>query len=361
MQLEAAGHTGRLKLYTATEVMTRPNPDWLVHGLFTTGALIGLYGPPAEGKSFLALDWALSIAQGGEWHGRPVYQGAVVYIAAEGGASIGKRVQAWMRYRELPDVPAAFFFLEGVQFSDAEDVELVLSRLRDAQVIPQLIVVDTLARCFVGGDENSAGDMGKFIDGLARLHCETGAAVMLLHHTGKTTKETERGSTAFRAAADVMIRVEKKGTGIDVHNNKQKDAESFDVIRLTLLQVPIGNDDDPAATSCVLVPCSGTIPVVSEGLRSHLRRTLLALAQQPNGCASRKVWREHANVPPRTLDSHREVLVGMGYVEPADEPGAFRVTEKGLEAVNTAATAKPLRLAVGNSLPSRAAATATTL
>ena len=46
------------------------------------------YTTPASFKSFLAIDWALSVAHGRDWNGRPTAQGAVVYLAMEGQAGI---------------------------------------------------------------------------------------------------------------------------------------------------------------------------------------------------------------------------------------------------------------------------------
>ena len=53
-----------------------------------------MYGAPGTGKSFLAIDMALSVANGLPWHGYETKQGAVLYIAGEGvaaWASAGRR------------------------------------------------------------------------------------------------------------------------------------------------------------------------------------------------------------------------------------------------------------------------------
>ena len=75
--------------------------DGELFGLFTAGGLIGLYGPSGEGKSFLALDWALSISAGVDWFERIVLPGQSLYVAAEGGRSIRKRVAAWLKHKNL--------------------------------------------------------------------------------------------------------------------------------------------------------------------------------------------------------------------------------------------------------------------
>lgn len=124
----------KFKLYSIPELRDLQEPGWLIEKLFPEGALVGLYGPSGEGKTFLALDWALSIAQGGKWLGWSVQQGPVVYVAAEGGRSIRKRVAAWMHDRECPSQPSAFFILEGVQIRDDEDLVLLAEKLEGRRI-----------------------------------------------------------------------------------------------------------------------------------------------------------------------------------------------------------------------------------
>jgi len=331
----------RFKIYAVSELLELPGPKWLVDRLFTERALIGVYGPSGEGKTFLALDWALSVAQGEEWASGAVTQGPVVYVAAEGGRSIGKRVRAWMKARGHSDIPEAFFLLEGVQVRDESDLELVVSRIEEEGIEPSLIVLDTLARCFVGGEENSAMEMGQFVEGLEWLRRKTGAAVMVLHHTGKQAQEMERGSTALRGAADVMIRVSKKDNLITVRNNKQKDDEEFKDIHLRLKQVALSNDDDPAR-SCVLeaTAAKSNLP---DGLSARLKKTLTALASSPDQTATTTKWATRASIKERTLHSHRQQLVSGLYVEEVQR-GIYRVTEEGQRLLGTAASASHLHL-----------------
>src|SRR4029079_9871616 len=65
----------RLRLLTDEELDDLPKPEWLVDGALPARSLILLFGDTGVGKSFLALDWAASIATGTAWHGRPVKQG----------------------------------------------------------------------------------------------------------------------------------------------------------------------------------------------------------------------------------------------------------------------------------------------
>jgi hypothetical protein len=57
------------------------------------------------------------------------------------------------------------------------------------------IILDTLARCMVGADEDSAKDCGIVVDALTRLlsHTPGGRGVALgVHHAGKDGKNTAR-------------------------------------------------------------------------------------------------------------------------------------------------------------------------
>ena len=232
-ELEAAhvltSHPDKFKLHTINDLMALPPPQWLIRGVMEEGTLAVLYGPSGGGKTFVALDWALSLATGSQWHGLFVKQGPVVYIAAEGGAGIKKRVRAWLNREGLTDDPPAFFILEAPQLRDVEDVVLLLRRIRERTRQPSLIVIDTFAASAVGADENTARDVGEWIAAARRIQRETGATVMAVHHTGKKGSD-ERGSSALRAGVETMIRAAKSGTVITITNDKQKDHGEFQEI-----------------------------------------------------------------------------------------------------------------------------------
>jgi len=129
-------------------------------------------------------------------------------------------------------------------------------RFTEEQIIgvrPGLIVVDTLARVALGADENSASDMGRVVAGFDMLKRETGATVLALHHSRKDGG-AERGSSALRGAADVMIRCESVAGvtcgGVTLECAKMKDGEAFGTVLASLESVTL----DGGATSLVLGP-----------------------------------------------------------------------------------------------------------
>ena len=244
----ALTNPGKLRLYSTAELLRLPPPEWLIHGIMPAGGLVGLYGQPGIGKSFLALDLALSVASGTPWQDRAVKKGPVLYIAAEGGTGMSKRAAAWMIDHDVKTKKATvMWLLEPIPiYGDSSEVDRVMEKIVDeVQVHPRLVVIDTLARCF-DGNENEQEDMGRFVAGADRFRQEFDAAVIVVHHT-RLDGDRERGNTAFRGAADTMLSVQSGQNRLWLACNKQKDAEEFEEIELVLHPVP-------QVESCVIWP-----------------------------------------------------------------------------------------------------------
>ena len=75
------------------------------------------------------------------------------------------------------------------------------------------------------GDENSAADIGAFLNSVDMLRDETGAAVVIVHHAGHGDKTRARGSSAIRAAVDVEYSLTKTPEGVTLECTKAKDFE----------------------------------------------------------------------------------------------------------------------------------------
>ena len=214
------------------DLMNMPPITWLVESLFTRHGFAVMYGPPGCGKTFVALDAALSVAAGRDFHGNPTHQGAVLYIAGEGVGGLGKRIKAWIEYRGAGNIEKElpFYILPtAVNMANPGDVEKLLATVdaleERAGVKFSLVVIDTVARALLGADENSATDMGKFIKACDTIkeHCE--AAVIGIHHSGKDGGKGMRGSSALLGAVDTSIKVTKSANQITLRMEKQKDAE----------------------------------------------------------------------------------------------------------------------------------------
>lgn len=217
------------------EVMTRPDPEFLIYRVLTLGGTSLLTAKHASFKSFIALDMGLSVAVGRAWHGFNTRRGAVVYIAAEGAAGIKKRARAWLDFYDV-ETPENFVVLD-IPFQVADDKARADFIAEVADLCPALIILDTLARCAVGLEENSSKDMGGFADALGELARATGAHVMTVHHNNKGGDY--RGSSAVPAAVDTHLSLDRTGDRVTLEMLKQKDADELLPIIFEKIEVSI--------------------------------------------------------------------------------------------------------------------------
>ncbi|EDW9125258.1 AAA family ATPase [Salmonella enterica subsp. enterica serovar Braenderup] len=224
--------------------------SYVIKGLIPAESLCSTYGASGSYKSFLAISWSCHVATGMAWGGRRVSKGAVIYIAGEGGMGVKRRVKAWeITYgKEVTDLcivnapvfPASPDYVEQV----IRTAGLVKSRTGENV---RLIVIDTLARCFGGNDENDSRDMGAFIQGCDAIKQVTGATVLVVHHSGKDETKGARGSSAFRAALDAEYRIGRENsdvTALVAACTKMKDAEEPKESAYDLKSVEVFTDTD---------------------------------------------------------------------------------------------------------------------
>jgi len=118
-----------------------------------------------------------------------------------------------------------------------------------------MIVVDTLARSFAG-DENSAKDIGAFINSCDRWRSGLdGATVLVVAHTGKDQTRGIRGSSAIKAACDFSYLVKKTEKLHSVLKcDKSKDGDEPEDMHFVFDRVPIGMQDRKGRNVSSLVP-----------------------------------------------------------------------------------------------------------
>jgi hypothetical protein len=266
-----------------------------------------------------------------------------VYVVAEGRGGFRKRVAAWLQEHGLASVDGAFCILEPVQLLDEDDITLLLIRL--SRLRPKVVILDTFASCF-NGDENAPRDMSNAIAAARRIIRETGATVILVHHTGKKGDEA-RGHSALRAAADTMILLKaKRGadgiTPVSITNPKQKEDEPFSEILLRLKRVSIGTSDaGDSPTSCA-VELADRRSILPDVLNAGRRLALAVLVERHPEGAPTTAWMTAIaestgiELAPRTFHNHRKTLQGRRLVDAMDgKPTRYRPTEAGRSLVST--------------------------
>lgn len=272
----------RKLLASAADIKSRSGkPVFLIDGILEAGCLGLAFGPPAEGKSFLIMGMAYSIATGRDWQKRKVKPGGVVYVAGEGHAGIGRRLTALDVHHGVndPNMPL-HFTMRPVAFADAGAVEELQQEIDALPVKPVLIVIDTLARAGSGLDLDKGRDMGLFVRACDSLRDRYGAAVLVVHHSGHSTGDRAMNSIALKGAVDWEVGVKREGDDmIRVTNSKSKDASAFPDLFLRFQEVqlpPSGGPDtpEPAGSSVVLVECEAA-PTPGKGPRTSKWAVLL--------------------------------------------------------------------------------------
>jgi len=328
-------------------------PDELVEGLITSKSLSVIYGDSNSGKTFWAMSVATAIANGDVCYGRKTDPGLVIYLASESPGSIRARMQAIKRYHgcsleNLAMVPVPMNFYTGDQ--DAHDVIELVRAVQELKGQPvRLIIGDTLARMSAGANENSGEDMGPVMARFDQVAAATGAAVMIIHHTGKDAARGARGWSGIRAHIDTELEVVEKDGARSVTITKQRELPSKgDVIYFKLEVIEMGTTKfGSPATTCVAVnddDAEDKAPhkkpsKYDESLRTMERAWLETGAEQRNGFPylTRSGLREilmSDGTSERTARNKTEPSRQDGYIAPLLNAGVIQAFEHGWLFIN---------------------------
>lgn len=206
------------------------DPDWLLKDLMQEASTVMLVGPSGSGKSFIALDIALGVAAKVETFGAVPKHGPAIYAALEGRTNIKRaRRRAWKIARGVTAPVPDFFVTTAPMIALEGEVQEFGDQIakRCAGNSPRIIILDTVAKCMAGMNENDAQDAGKFIRFCDSLVEAFQCVVVAIHHTGKDDSRGARGSSAFFAGFDTVIEVRAVGAekALEVFVRKHKDAE----------------------------------------------------------------------------------------------------------------------------------------
>lgn len=218
---------------------------WTVKHVIPASSIGMLFGGSGTFKSFIALDAGLHVVHGLPWMGRQTKQAPVLYIAAEGGAGLWSRINAWHRARNLKwgDVP---FYVVPAALDLGADSWRVVDAAQALGVSPGMVIIDTLSQTYAG-EENSANEMAAYLRELGTRFRELWqCTVLLVHHTGHQATERPRGSSAIRSNVDFLLGVfrDEKEMLATLTSVKQKDGELMSDATFALNVVDLGVDED---------------------------------------------------------------------------------------------------------------------
>ncbi len=199
-----------LKTVNCEQLMTTPlKPiEFCVDGMISTGLFI-LAGAPKVGKSWLALDMALSIAKGEKLLGRETKRGTALYLCLEDSYN---RIQN--RLFELTSEPSENLHFAIMAGTLGGVLEKQIENFKSQHTDLKIIIVDTLQK-IRSGDETSYASDYKELSVLKNLADKLSIAILLVHHTRKCRDNDPfnmiSGTTGISGCVDgSMVMIEKQ-------------------------------------------------------------------------------------------------------------------------------------------------------
>lgn len=205
-----------LELHTAVELMgmdLKP-PDFIIKDLVPVGVSM-LSAASKIGKSWMALDMALSVVSGKPFMGFDTNKCEVVYFALEDSwFRLKSRLKKLTGYDQAPAGLTMAIRSENVQNGFMGQLEALL----DGNTAVRLVIIDTFQKIRPPSDRNKTAYeqdyqlLGEF----GKLSLKHNANILFLHHTRKGNGfEGDPfgeilGSTALQGATDVMFVIKKQ-------------------------------------------------------------------------------------------------------------------------------------------------------
>lgn len=199
-----------IALMSSDEILntTFPEPAWAVPNILPVGLTV-LAGAAKIGKSWLALQIALSVATGGMVFNERVARGGVLCLALEDSP---RRLQERMRKQGWTLGLTAEFLTVGrfeseIGYLRNGGAERLANQIKTKGY--RYVAIDTLSRA-VEGDQNDAQEMTRGLTPLQEIAHQCNCAVVLIDHHRKGNGENPDtiadilGSTAKGAMADTV-------------------------------------------------------------------------------------------------------------------------------------------------------------
>ena len=233
-----------------------PEQRWLIEQLWSAEAVGIIGGEPKCGKSFLALELAVSVASGTSCLGRfPVARAArVLLFAAEDPLHVVReRIEGITTARgvALRDLPLFVITAPRLRLDDSTHCEQLSETVE--KIRPALLVLDPFVRLHAI-DENAAGEVAPLLAFLRHLQRKHQLAVALVHHARKDAGRSRpgqalRGSSEFHAWGDSNLYLRRRDQSLRL-SVEHRAARSPDDLTLELATDPLAlriADSPPAA------------------------------------------------------------------------------------------------------------------
>lgn len=235
-------------------------PTWLVKGFLPLNVSCILYGLPGSLKTTGIASVGFSMATGVPWlDGSTLDKGGFLYVAMETAEHTKNMlVGFWTQHANRLDIDADYplrIHSEALSLYDKHPhatrnekriIKLAKAFERDYGTPCKLIVLDTLRRALVGGNENLAADVTMLSDAVERIRETTGATIVLLHHSKKGGEDMS-GSGALTGNFEGVLRAERNGPNGSIKVERLKGVKAGARIEYRSDEIQIGEYHDGSA------------------------------------------------------------------------------------------------------------------
>ncbi len=276
---------------------------WLARPVWPGDAYGVLAAEKKAGKTWAALDLAVSVASGGVWLGQyPVETpGPVLVFLGEGGErKMLRRLRAICEAKavRLPDLPIRLCH-RAPNLTSAVHLAEVAQEVEQRH--PVLVLVDPLYLSAAGAKSSDLYAMGALLVGIQTVCQEAGAALCLVHHWKKTGEGTGAARMTGVGPAEwgrvlVSVAVEHKATDADrstvatLHLTFEGDEIPETELRLRRRVWATDPDDLASPLHYRLDALEGGRPEPgSDGLRPAERRVLTVLIEADDWLDTRQI------------------------------------------------------------------------
>jgi hypothetical protein len=233
-----------LPVVRASEIETPVHrQSWLIDRLWTHQAVGVIGGSPKSGKTWLALEMAVSVASG-----RPCFDtftvaspGPVLLYAAEDSTTtLRSRLETLARIHKIDfeRLNVHVITIDSLRLDQPEHQSRLESTLYAYK--PVLLVLDPLVRVH-SIDENVAGQMAALLGFLRSLQRKVGTAIALVHHVRKNASPTGTAGYSLRGSGDLYAWLDsflylRMHQGQRTLSVEHRSAPAFGPIALELVQ-----------------------------------------------------------------------------------------------------------------------------
>lgn len=213
-----------IKMFRGSELQhSQSQSRWLIHSLLPASSCIFLLAEPKTGKSFVALDMALSVISG-----KPCFNqisvlqtGCVAFYGAEDASwMISERLEGLARAKNIPKADLDKLYILDRSNGICLDDEDSFARMRSAllEIRPKLLILDPLAQILCKTQESNARQMADVLRKVRQLQVELDCTILITHHVRKGGKgsinERSRGSSMVASFWDGCLLMEKSFNGV---------------------------------------------------------------------------------------------------------------------------------------------------